>query len=481
MRADGRKPSGGLVATAALAALVIAFGLLRVASGLGDLYIDEIWSCFFARQMTGLLDAFSLNHDNNHLLNTLYLYLVGDAQFFLFGSPSFLVHRLLSILTGTVSLFIVWRIAAKKGLPEAFSAVVLAGLSFPLVVYSSEARGYAPAIMFALASYHFAAGRLSGRGAASVVLFWLTASLAFLSHSSYVYVYAGLLIWTAVEELKSGEARGAAKRLAVLHGVPMVFLAAWYFLFLMSMVYGGGETGAAWGEALVTASMALGLPSGGPFGYISLVVVLVLSAGGLLALRRSGGYEPLFFLAAVFVVPALIVVVLKPEFLYFRYFLVSFPFFYLLAAFGLSALYRRAAWGKAVFFVALVLFGAANLWHSVRLVEQGRGAYSEALEYMVGATEGPVVLVAGDHDFRNGMVVGFYSAYFRGKRVVYLDAGARQGASPDWLLRHSVDASYRPPAYLFDSGSRYSLERSYGFAGVSGWSWFVYRKEVEGG
>lgn len=483
MRTKGRGPCAGPDARdcLALAVLIAVFGGLRLAASLDDFYIDEIWSFFLARQMGSLTDVFKLNHDNNHILNTAYLYFIGGEPHTISGSPSFLLHRLLSVVTGTVSMWLIWKIAVKKGRVEAFTALVLAGLSFPLIVYSSEARGYGPQMMFALASFLFCREYLSGRGALYAVLLWVAAVAAFLSHSSFIYIYAGLIFWSAYVEATHRRPGQAMLRLAMLHAVPLVFLVLYYLFFLKGMVYGGGEVGGAWKEVLVTASMALGSGSGGPYGYISLAVIFLLSAAGLLAVRKNDSGELVFFIAAIFFVPTLIVLVMKPEFLYFRYFLVCFPFFYLLAAYALSLLYAKGAWGKAAFSAALVFFIILNLWNSTDLIRKGRGGYSEALIYMAGATEGTEIVIGSDHDFRNKLVLDFYSRFIRDKAVVYLDKEARQEGAAQWMIRHSVDKAYSPPAYLFESGHRYTLARSYGFAGVSGWSWFLYKKDADDG
>lgn len=463
----------------ALAASLAVFAVLRVLASFGDFYVDEIWSFFFARQLNSPLDVFRLNHDNNHILNTLYLYVLGAEPFSFGGKPTFIPHRLLSVITGTVSVWLVWKIALSRGLVEAFTALFLAGLSYPLIIYSSEARGYGPEMMFALASFLLAQRYTAGRGLAAAPLFWGAVVLAFLSHSSYIFIYLGLFIWSAVEEIRSRAARSAFRRLAVLHAVPGAFLAAYYLFFLKSMVYGGGEVVEPFKVAASTASMAIGLPSEGLFGYFSLAAALMLSAAGLVFLRRTAPVQPVFFLSAIFLVPALIASTLKPEFLYFRYFLVCFPFFYLLAAYALAGIYRRPLWGVPLFFAAMIVFGVFNVKATLDLISYGRGGYSEAVRYMVSESAGHEIIVGGDHDFRNKLVMDFYSRYFTEKRIRYLDREARQDTTPDWMLAHSVDRTRKPAEYLFDSGQRFTLKQSYGFAGVSGWSWFVYKRDAE--
>lgn len=444
---------------------------------MGDFYIDEIWSFYFSRQLDSPLGVFSLNHDNNHILNTLYLYIVGGEPFFFGGRPSFIPHRLFSVISGVISLFLVWKIASRRGQFEAFTALILAGLSYPLVIYSSEARGYAPEIMFALASFLLVQARLSGSRVAAF-FFWVFATLAFLAHSSFIYIYAALFVWSALEEVKNNGVLTGARRLIFLHLVPVIFSAFYYLFFLKGMVYGGGEVGGAWKEVIQTALMAVGASSfGWSTGMVALAALLLLSAAGLIRLRKASPGQPVFYILAIFIVPALIIAVLKPEFLYFRYFLVCFPFLYLLGAHALSGLYNMKGFGKPVFFVVMIVFCVLNIKSDFDLVKYGRGSYSEAIEYMVKETPGIEVTVAGDHDFRNKLVLGFYSGFFPGKRIAYLDKEGRDGFVPGWMLNHSVDRAYRPPEYVFDSGSRFTLKKSYGFAGVSGWSWFVYKKD----
>ncbi len=459
-----------------LAACLALFAALRLLAAAGDFYVDEIWSFFFARQLTSPLDAFRLNHDNNHILNTLYLYLLGGKPFVFDGKPTFMPHRLVSVITGTASVWLLWKIASRRGRVEAFAALFLGGLSFPLVLYSSEARGYGLEMMFALASFLLARRYMDGKGAWTAVLFWAAAILAFLSHSSFVFIYLGLLIWTSVEQMRSHPVKTALGRTVFVHLVPASFLALYYLFFLKTMVYGGGEVEGVFKVVSETASMALGLPSGGIAGHLSLAAFIVLAVSGMCLLRGSS--EPVFFLSALFIVPALTTSTIKPEFLYFRYFLVCFPFFYLLAAYALSALYRKPLWGRLVFFAMLGAYGVLNVNSTAGLIREGRGAYYEAVGYMVSESPGDVV-AGGDHDFRNKLVLDFYSRYFPAKRIIYLDRQSRLEYAPDWLLLHSVDKSRRPPQYQFDSGRRFTLERSYGFSGVSGWSWHVYGRDPE--
>ena len=100
----------------------------------GDLWLDEIWSIRVAqaaRIPTEILTRF--HHDNNHVLNTLFLWFVG-VQSTLF------IYRLLAVASGMVALLLVGYLARAWGSAEILLSVALTGFSYPLVLYFSEAR-----------------------------------------------------------------------------------------------------------------------------------------------------------------------------------------------------------------------------------------------------------------------------------------------------------------------------------------------------
>ncbi|HEV8232999.1 MAG TPA: hypothetical protein VGP84_00320, partial [Gemmatimonadaceae bacterium] len=63
------------VAVAVIVALALA---VRVLAGTNELWLDEIWSYVLAHRLTSPVGVFTaIHHDNNHYLNTLYLYAIG--------------------------------------------------------------------------------------------------------------------------------------------------------------------------------------------------------------------------------------------------------------------------------------------------------------------------------------------------------------------------------------------------------------------
>lgn len=470
-------PKTGKGPAIALILLVAAFGALRAASASNDLYIDEIWSLHFASRASSLFDIFSTRHDNNHILNTAYLYFIGDGSLFSSVPPVFIHQRLLSVITGTLSLGVLAYMGLKRGLVEAVTLVLVAGASYPLALYSSEARGYAPAILFALLSFALAERWLKTRSFIILPFYWVSIALGLLSHSSFFYVLLALSGWSVAERLKDGLNSGAIRDILLFNAVPLAVFAALYVFFISGITIGGGTEGDILGATLSASAKAFGVPGGGRTpGLIGAIFAVFFFAGGAL-LESRGSRRWVFFALCIVVAPALTIVVTKPEFFYFRYFLVSFPFLYMLASFVLAKAFRASIAGKAFYAACMVLFLASNLYADGKLVKEGRGRYFDAMMYMVENTEGNEITVGSDHDFRNKAVLSFYTKFLpEPKRLRYFDREEWPENGPDWLILHSVEAFYKPYERTFEAGVEYALQSSYGFSGDSGFSWHVYRK-----
>ena len=57
--------------------IVAVAALLRARSAMNDLWMDEIWSVELVRELHSPLEIFTkIHHDNNHYLNSLFIYFV---------------------------------------------------------------------------------------------------------------------------------------------------------------------------------------------------------------------------------------------------------------------------------------------------------------------------------------------------------------------------------------------------------------------
>ncbi len=111
--------------------------LLRLFCARGDLWLDEIWSLQNLANIHGIGDIFwGISQDNNHYLNSLWLWLVGP------NAPPVLI-RLEAVICGTLTIPIAARLCGRAGAAAGLAGAALTAGSDLFVHYGSEARGYA--------------------------------------------------------------------------------------------------------------------------------------------------------------------------------------------------------------------------------------------------------------------------------------------------------------------------------------------------
>ena len=243
------------------------------------------------------------------------------------------------------------------------------------------------------------------------------------------------------------------------------------------MVRGGGNPVPLPAVLMRAAAMAGGLPADGAWGWAALLVVAALVAGGTYVLLRSRDPDWIFFPAILVVAPLALLAVTGTETVYFRYFIIALPFFYLLAA-RLAGFILRSGphWARALVVVALAGYLAGQGCRLVPLLHRGRGSYRAAVRTMAARTPAGPIRVGSDHDFRTEMLLRFHGRNLPAGRLQYIPREAWLAGPPRWLLTHSQDRSHQPPARLeFPPGLRYELVDTFPYGGVSGWSWYLYR------
>lgn len=121
-------------------AVVVGLGL-RIAAARSELWVDELWSLDLVSHLTSPDQVFwAISHDNNHFLNSLWMYLVGQQ-----AAP--LVYRLPSIVFSTAAILVAARIGARVNAAASVMAAFMASCSYALVAHGSEARGYGGLIL----------------------------------------------------------------------------------------------------------------------------------------------------------------------------------------------------------------------------------------------------------------------------------------------------------------------------------------------
>src|SRR5204862_1912632 len=178
--------------------------LLRLRGVFTDFWLDEIWGLRIALAAPSPLALITQIHqDTNHPLVSMFLYAIGPVRHWEW-------YRLLSLACGLGTIFLIRDRTYR----------ILAALSFPLIVYSSEARGYAPAAFFLVVGYVLWKKNPIGFGVAIV--------LALLSHLSAFAVYLGFFSVDVV------------RRDWKKHILPIAFGAWYYVVKVRHLVVGGG-------------------------------------------------------------------------------------------------------------------------------------------------------------------------------------------------------------------------------------------------
>ncbi|UCG31778.1 MAG: glycosyltransferase family 39 protein [Phycisphaerales bacterium] len=455
-----------------LAAITLLAGLLRWYACLDDFWLDEIWSLNHAVSVSSPLHILTrIHHDNNHILNTAYMYVLGDQDYW----P---VYRLPALITGTLTVVLAALLTLSRDRVEAISAALLVGFSYLFVFYSSEARGYAPAVFFALLGYWTIGRFLERKSWLAAGLFSLAAVCGFLSHLTFVHFYVGALVWSIYGLLRQrlGLGRTLVYGLSC-HALPILFFALLYYVDIRHIAVGGGPL-RPWAAVLSQAvAVTLGAPTTGPLAHVANLAAGLLVLTGLLLLAHAGSGRWLFFANVLLISPALMFLVARPEFLHMRYFLVSLCFFLLLLAHLLARCWRRGAVGKLLYVSILVAVGIGNAGHMARFRHGGRGEYLAALRYMAAQTAGPVIEIGGDSEFRNKTLIDFYQRHLPAdKEVRYYRPEEWPPGGPEWHIIHRQQPEYQPKTELETFyGIHYVLAREFRYSGLSGYSWFIYR------
>ena len=457
--------SGRRGALAACALVVAAAAALRLPGLASDLWLDEIWTWATARGLDSAAGVFRDVHDsNNNHLNTLWFYAVS-------GADRAALYRLPAYLAGVAGVVLAAALAWRRDPLEAVLAALLVGASFPLIHFSSEARGYAPAVALALAALWLLERDRERPRPATALGFGLCVSLGLLFHLVFLFFWAGALAWSARRIGRDG-IRSPLR----LHALPAAVLALLAATDLRHWALGGGDPTDAAALTARSVGFALGLPVERSLAWPYAALAAALVGAGLRARRRAGDDLVWLYAVAIAVAPALAIGVLRPQVVALRYFLIPISLTLLLAAPLLARALRAGGARRALGTGLLGLYLVGNGIHTAAFLEHGRGGYRDALSFMASHS-GPEVVVASDHDFRTGRVLAYYARRLApGSRLDYRRGGLRAASGAEWFVRHRARRPAAPPAQLRDAaGRRYALAAEFDHAAISGFYWAVYR------
>lgn len=460
----------------ALVAITLVAAVPRVVGSFDAFWLDEIWSLQLASRVQAPWQVFTaLHHDNNHYLITLWMRLVGP-------DIPWPLYRLPALLAGVATVFLAGWVEFRGGLVRGVLASTLVGISYPLVQYSSEARGYAVVVLLAIAAYGLLAHHHRTGNRASALLFGLVSALGFLAHLTFLTVYVPLLGWSVWAVVSRRDAPPRFARLMGAHLLPIAVVLLLILVDVRYLVRGGGPELPPLVGWYRSWFYALGLPFRSLPGAVFGALFLALVGLGLREQMRDGDGSWVFFIL-VLAFPLALLLALRTGYAPPRYFLASLVFGLLLVGRGLVVLLRGSVPTRILGGVLIGLLLAGNGLRDFRFLRDGRGAYREAVRYLSSHTLGDTIRVASDHDFQSSMVLGYYSRFLPGDDTLeYVDAERERDEPAEWFLTHGVGAAFRPADTLAPAMPGvsvpvpYTLQRVFPQYGLSGWKWALYRR-----
>jgi hypothetical protein len=456
------------------AVLLLAAGL-RIAGMFGDLWLDEIWGWGIAQDLDSPAEI--LSNDNrvhpNQPLNTFLIYIMGRHEWW----P---IYRVPSVLLGigTIALAGVW--AARRSRAEMIAVMLVAAVSYPMVFYSSELRGYAPAIFFMLAA--IIAIERHARGPRWAAIFAACVILGSMAHLLFIPLYGMLGLWSLIKFARELPRRSAITTAAAYHVGPALFQAWYYFAFVRGQI-GSSDVSTLPDALLATAALVWGGPRRGIIAILAALFIIAAALYGIWRLWREGSDWWILFTLVIFVSPIVIItraaitnelMLLSP-----RHLLASVVMMVLLIGLMIGDVFRRGGRAPALAAAAMLLFLAGNLLETTQFIRHGRGQYLAATRYMVEHTPGPVVRISADHPLRAGMLVRFYAPYAVGhKRLEFIAVRDEWGPVPDWMIGHSPLPGQPINPDPLDLGGDWHFRRVAVFPhhGLSGFTWEIYRR-----
>lgn len=453
----------------------LIFAALLVGAAHGDLWLDEIWSLSFPQNAKRWTDIFFIHHDNNNILNSLYLYVIGNQT-------HFIVYRLFAICCGLATIALAGHVARRDwGYRTALCATVLICSCYPMLVYFSEARGYGPVMFCSMAAYTLLRHNMLAPRWHKVVLFWIVSVLGVLAHPIYSVAAGALMIMHAAAALQAGGTLKRRLMIGLVHHTPaLAFIGFWYLFFMRHMEVGAAPVNNKLDVITEGSALMLGIPPYPPLTQIALfLIVTLIAASAFLMLRDRRAYWA-FFPGVTILSPLVTILVMKPVYFYFRYFCTGYVFFNMLLAYLGCRFYASA--GKALR-VALVVAGllllAGQTARIIPLLRYGRGNYHEPLAYILEHSEKHPVTLSGDHDFRVTTMLDFYGPMLdkTGKAFHYEQEEEWRIQAPEWYLGHAMTWEVRPSqAFQIKGVGIYRLVAVYPYSGLSGWHWVLYHR-----
>lgn len=396
---------------AVLAAIVALGAVLRCVNLGQSLWWDEIWSTLeYATASSWWYTVSRLGYYfNNHPLYSVACRISIAA----FGLSEVSV-RLPSVIMGIAALPVLYMLARPlTGREPALLAAFLLALSAFHIDHSTEARGYAGMMLFALLSSHFFLQAIRTRSAHSWVYFTLCTFLGMYCHPYMAQVPFAQAVCCMLlvldQSFRKGRVthvhKGAAARFLLALGAAVALTLTAYAPMLRFFVANAAKVRFFHVDRLPFVLEMYEAVQPGFTSAPGMALYSVLMLCGLLYLRKR---SPALLVYTVLVcnAPLLIYLQLDPMFIFKRYFLPALPFSLLTLACGvvwIAGACRMRGAVRFVFYCALLGAVMVLQWPALRTVTtESRQHYREAVAFVENHAQGRDCVVfaighAGNH------------------------------------------------------------------------------------
>ena len=457
-----------------LSALLLGV-VARVVSLQGELWLDEAWSLLLVQSAHSPLDLLTqVKHDNNHIPNSLWMWLLGPTV-------SATWYRIPSLVFSVTTIFVLRKLVQREQLGWMGCVwFVSVALSYPVALLGGEARGYALGLLCATIVFSSAltlsrhedtrVDRLIFAGAATVGLF---------THAIFMLFVAPVALWLLVY-------RGTRGTLPLLI-VPGLAIALLVSTFYRGMILGGAPDAPFLQVILTAMSVAFGGeelsafdPQGAAVAACIAVAVMAIALGESLKWFREDRKQALLFILVV-LAPYVALLAIHADFLLPRYFIISTLYLYGIVARWLVRLGRQGAVGATIATSLVVASSVGNLRHTWELYVFERSHFMEVLREIVAVDRAERVLlsVGREQGELNRAITRRDVTQLRGadlSRLEILEVHST-GRQPNWIIEEHLERRPESPAQEVSfEGAQYHLERYYQAPLLSGASVAVYQR-----
>jgi hypothetical protein len=475
-----RGAEAGIATAGPAIAVIVAAGLaLRIYCAAGPLWVDEIWSIINLDPIKRFWGILWLSHDNNHFLNSLWLYAVGSSD-----NP--LILRGLSILTGALAIPMVARIASRTGPAAAVCGSALIAFSFFFVSYSAEARGYAASALALLVAYDSLERAIDRPASRARFVLAIAAGLGAFAHLAMLPAVAlfGLICFGELWRRDGRLSQAVAASLRLFWPSAVAIAPAIACVIVGYVAMSGFEIGNvrpfslghALGGMAEMVVATFGLPAGSP---IVLGLVILGAPLVVLAALGSGAIDPrrrVTYGVILLVLPLVVLAAHPPNSHIPRYYLICALFAILLASDLFDAAWRRGGWRRLTGVALLIAAALGNGAALLKTLADERSSWPQALEFIAGASE---VVAASNFDYGIGKFVEYFDRkHERGVELVGQEALCAR--RPQWFIV-DLDQTDGPTPRIETAGKdcvlHFDYVATYGVAGLSQTSWALYRRD----